>query len=156
MSRTWDTQVQDTHTLISSEQPVMQGPVQVDPSKLAAAKAAYDANLAATAPQLIDGLGRSHAANPFDLAPDGSVSFNRWTDNANQRSAQDAFFDDVETDAKGNQTTVRRAAWQSVPEYYNDEAQDQFDYISQALKDLQGKGFKRMSKLYNKALGQLG
>ena len=43
-----------------------------------------------------------------------------------------------------------------MPEYYNDEARDQFDYISVALDDLQRKGFKRMRKLYSKALGKIG
>jgi len=133
----------------------MQGPVQIDPSKLAAARAAYQADLNANHTQLLDADGKSHAADPFDVAADGSVSVNRWTDNANRRSAQDAFFNDTETNAKGKTTTVRRPSWQSVPEYYNEESQDQFDYISKALKSLQGKGLKNMRKLFNKSLGKI-
>jgi hypothetical protein len=132
-------------------------PAQIDPSKLAAAKAAYQADLAANQPQLIDGQGRSHAADPFDVADDGSVSFNRWTANGNTvRNAQDAFFDDTETGPDGKTTTVRRAAWQSVPEYYNDESRNQFDYISTALDQLQGKGLKNMRKIFKKSLSKLG
>ena len=130
----------------------MQGPFQIDPSKLAAARAAYEADLNANHTQLLDAKGKSQAADPFDVAADGSVSFNRWTDNSNRRSAQDTFFDDTETNAKGKTTTVRRPAWQAVPEYYNDESRDQFDYISQVLKSLQGKGLKNMRNLFNKSL----
>jgi len=131
---------------------VMNGPTFIDPAKAEAAKKAYQDSLAANNPGLIDADGNSHAANPFDTASDGSVSFNRWTDSNNTRSAQDTFFDDVEKKPNGRKTTVRRAAWQQVPEYYNDEGQGQFGYISQALKGLQGKGFQKMQDLYEKAL----
>jgi len=134
----------------------MNGPVTIDPSKVAAAKKAYDQALTVNNPGLIDGQGISHAANPFDTAPDGSVSFNRWTDANNTRSAQDTFFDDVEKNADGTSTTVRRAAWQTVPEYYNDEGHDQFDYISTSLKGLQQTGFNKMKSLYQKALKGIG
>ena len=133
----------------------MDGPVVIDPSKAAAAKAAYEASLRQSNPELIDGNGQLNAGDPFDVNSDGSVTFNRWTAGENKNSAQRAFFDDVEVDANGNKTTVRRPSWQSVPEYYNDEAKDQFDYISKALEQLQGKGFKRMRKLYKKALGKI-
>ena len=131
-------------------------PAQLDPSKLAAARAAYQADLAANRPELLDAQGRSHAADPFDLNADGTVSFNRLTDAENRRSAQDTFFDDTETDAKGNVTTVRRPAWQQVPEYYNDESQDQFDTITASLKDLQNQGFKRMKKLFGRSMKSIG
>lgn len=134
----------------------MNGPVSIDPTKAAAAKKAYQSALAANRPELIDAQGNSHAVSPFDTAPDGSVSFNRWTDANNTRSAQDTFFDDVEKGPGGTTTTVRRPAWQQVPEYYNDEGRDQFDYISVALKQLQGKGFNKMNKLYQKALNGIG
>jgi len=125
----------------------MQGSVQIKPGRLKAAKAAYNASINNTNPGLIDGNGRSHAGNPFNVSGDGSVSFNRWTDAENRRSAQDTFA----TGSDGE----RRPAWQTVPEYYNDEARDQFDYISAALKELQGDGYGRMSSLYNEALGNL-
>lgn len=133
----------------------MNGPVSIDPSKLKAAKDAYQGALLQDRPGLVDGDGNSHAADPFDLAPDGSVSFNRWTDAANRRSAQDTFFNDTETAADGTKTTVRRPSWQAVPEYYSEQGRNQFDYISQALKELQTTGFDRMSQMYKQALGEL-
>jgi len=94
----------------------MNGPVSIDPSRLKEAKAAYQGALLQDRPGLVDGDGVSHAANPFDMAPDGSVSFNRWTAAANRRSAQDTFFNDTETKADGTTTTVRRPSWQAVPD----------------------------------------
>ncbi|MCE2836902.1 MAG: hypothetical protein LW834_08055 [Cyanobium sp. 49614_E6] len=134
----------------------MNGPVSIDPSRLKEAKAAYQGALLQDRPGLVDGDGVSHAANPFDMAPDGSVSFNRWTAAANRRSAQDTFFNDTETKADGTTTTVRRPSWQAVPEYYSEQGRNQFDYISAALKDLQTTGFDRMSQIYSKAMGEIG
>lgn len=125
----------------------MQGPAAIDPAKLKAARQAYDADLAANEPQLVGPDGRSNAADPFDVAADGSVSFNRWTDSNNRRSAQDTFT----TQDDGSKTP----AWQDVPRFYNSEAQGQFDYISQALKGLQKGGLKKMRKLYARGLSAI-
>ena len=133
----------------------MQGPLSINPSQLAAAKKAYNADLAANEPGLIDGDGISHAISPFVTDSDGGVSFNRWIDAENRLSAQNQFFDDTEVMPNGTEKTVRRPMWQAFTEYTNDEARDQFDYISMALKQLQGKGFNRMNKLYNKAIGKI-
>ena len=133
----------------------MNNPISIDPSRLKEAKQAYQGALSANRPELIDGEGRSHAADPFDAAADGSVSFNRWTDASNNRSAQDTFFTDAEKDAAGNTSYTRRAAWQSVPEYYNDEGSNQFDFISSSLKGLQGEGFTQMQNIYSNALGRI-
>lgn len=133
----------------------MQGSLQIDPNKLAAAKQAYNADLEANVPELIDGDGKSHAVSPFVTNSDGGVSFNGWIDAANKLSAQNHFFDDKEVGPGGKKTTVRRPMWQAFTEYTNDEARNQFDYISKALAELQGKGFNRMNKLYNKALGKI-
>ncbi len=103
------------------------------------------------------GLTFEAARNDWNgSAPDGSVSFNRWTAAANRRSAQDTFFNDTETKADGTTTTVRRPSWQAVPEYYSEQGRNQFDYISAALKDLQTTGFDRMSQIYSKAMGEIG
>lgn len=134
----------------------MQGPLSIDPSQLAAAKKAYNADLAANEPGLIDAQGNSHAISPFVTGADGDVSFNRWIDAENRLSAQNQFFDDTEKGPDGTTTTVRRPMWQAFSEYTNDEAQGQFDTISTALKQLQGKGFNRMNKLYSKAIGKIG
>jgi len=134
----------------------MNGPLIMDPAKLQEAKAAYKAALSANRPELIDADGNNHGASPFDTAPDGTVSFNRWTDASNNRSAQDTFFTDPEKDADGNTTFTRRPAWQQVPEYYNDEGSSQYDTISKALKGLQGEGFDKMQNLYQKALNGIG
>lgn len=134
----------------------MNGPLSIDPAKVKEAKDAYQKALSGNRPELIDGNGNSHAADPFDTAPDGSVSFNRWTDGANQRSAQDTFFTDSDKDAAGNTSFTRRAAWQAVPEYYSDKGSNQFDVISSSLKGLQNEGYTRMQDLYNKALGRIG
>jgi hypothetical protein len=125
----------------------MQGPAAIDPAKLKAARQAYGADLAANEPQLVGPDGRSNAADPFDVAADGSVSFNRWTDSNNRRSAQDTFT----TQDDGSKTP----AWQDVPRFYNSEAQGQFDYISEALNDLQNKGLKKMRKLYARGLSAI-
>ena len=129
----------------------MQGPTNIDPSKLDAARKAYQDDLAANHPGLVDNDGASHAGNPFDVAADGSVSFNRWTDNANRRSAQDTFVSDYQKDRSGNDSR-RIAAWQSVPSFYNNESKNQFDYISKALGSLQSDGFQNMQDIYKKAM----
>jgi hypothetical protein len=126
----------------------MQGPTAIDPAKLKAARAAYDADLAASGPDFVGPDGRNHAADPFDVAADGAVSFNRWTDSNNRRSAQDTFT----TQKDGSKTP----AWQDVPRFYNSEARGQFDYISEALNDLQNKGLKKMRKLYSRGLNAVG
>lgn len=133
----------------------MQGPISIDPSRLAAAKKAYNDDLAANVPQLVDDQGRSRAVSPFVTDADGNTTFNRWIDSENRNSAQNHFFDDTDTDADGNTTTVRRPAWQAFSDYTNDEARGQFDFISAALKALQGRGFKRMNRLYSQAIGKV-
>lgn len=133
----------------------MKGPISIDPARLEEARKAYQDDLRANHTDLIDGEGNQRFVTPFDVAPDGSVSFNRWKNSENKLSAQNTFFNDKEVDAKGNTSWVRRPSWQAFPEYTNDEARDQFDYISKALKNLQGDGFSKMSALYERALGKV-
>lgn len=134
----------------------MNGPATIDPAKLAAAKQAYQADLAANHTNLTDQAGNSHAADPFNINPDGSASFNRWTDASNRRSAQDSFITTTKKNADGTTTSTKAPAWQEVPNYYFGQSKDQFDYISTALKDLQNSGFKNMQKIYKNAMGKIG
>lgn len=133
----------------------MNGPLTIDPARLAAARQAYQADLAANHTNLTDQAGVSHAADPFNLNPDGSASFNRWTDGANRRSAQDSFISVEKKNADGTTTKTKAPAWQQVPDYYFGQSKDQFDYISAALKTLQTEGFKNMKTIYSDAMGKI-
>jgi hypothetical protein len=134
----------------------MNGPTTIDPAKLAAAKQAYQADLAANHTNLTDQAGNSHAADPFNINPDGSTSFNRWTDASNRRSAQDSFITTTKKNADGTTTSTKAPAWQEVPNYYFNQSKDQFDYISTALKSLQTEGFTNMKDIYTKAMKKIG
>jgi len=126
----------------------MFGPNSIDPDKLDEARAAYQADLAQSRPELIDGNGKSRAQDPFNANPDGTVSFNRWTDSGNQSGSQNTFFDDAGSGGK----TVRRASWQAVPTFYNNQGRDQFSNISDQLNSLQTSGFANMQSIYKRAL----
>jgi hypothetical protein len=131
---------------------LMFGSTNVDPSKLGAAKDAYFKNLAETEPGLINNKGQSEAVDPFVTYGDGTTEFNRWIDAENRLSAQNQWFDDKEKTKDGKTKTVRRPMWQAYPEYVNDEARGQFDYITFALNKLQRQGSKDMLKIFNKGM----
>lgn len=134
----------------------MNGPIEIDPAKRKDAQAAYWSDLNANQKQLIDKDGNNKGRNPFDVAPDGSVSFNRWTDGENRGSAQNAFVNIATKDVNGKITGWERTnAWKEVPTFYNDQANYQYDKIAASLKALQGEGFAAMKDLYGDALGRI-
>lgn len=132
----------------------MNGPISIDPNKLDEARAAYQNTLAKDRPELIDADGRSHAQDPFDINPDGTTTFNRWKNASNQSGAQNTFFTDT-VKGRSGPDTVRRAAWQAVPTFYNNSGREQFDSISKQLNALQGSGFASMQSIYKNALSNL-
>lgn len=132
------------------------GPTTIDPSRLAAARQAYQADLRANHPDLMGTDRRSNAGDPFITDSEGNTTFNRWIDASNKREAQDETQTAIRIDKDGKEQEERMAAWKTVPSFYSREANSQGSSILDRLADLQGDGYQKMQDIYNKALGRIG
>lgn len=80
--------------------------------------------------------------DPFMKDQNGDYYFNEWTAGAYNRAPGATHAEDPDN-------------FKVVPTFYNDLSKDYYDQITADLKDLQGKGFKNIRRMINKAYGKL-
>jgi hypothetical protein len=110
------------------------------------ASKAYAKDMAATQPHLVRPDGSSDHANAFYLDSKGKTQFNPWVDSANKNLGENDY---TISDGKRIET------WKAVPEYYQANANEDFDYISEALSAMQHEGNAYLERLYNRQSSDL-
>lgn len=127
--------------------------IKIDPSRVAAARQAWEADIKANHPGFTDNNGRLRLAEPFDTDDQGNTTINEWERNR-VREAQDSY-DTVKTfDAKGNEREERVEAWKTVPLFYNRQARIQGDSILNSLNELREKS-DNMQEIYKSVMDRI-
>lgn len=107
------------------------------------ASRAYAEDIGRTQPHTVRPDGTSGHTNAFYMDSEGKTHFDPWTDSENKSNGG---VGDYYVDENGQ----KMAAWKAMPEYYQENAIEQTDYITAALERIQEQGNAYLERLYKR------